>query len=75
METALGQQGAGLMTSCSEAKVFAAVEAAVAQGLAAWAPEHHGRSEIVGSHSCKALCITQYPQGIVWLGTDRLSSA
>ena len=47
VEAALGQQGAGLMTSCNEAKVFAAVETAVVQGLAAWAPEQHGGPKIV----------------------------
>ena len=61
VEAGLGQQGAGLMTSCSEAKVFAAVETAVAQGLAAWAPEHHGGAGMLDCHSCKALYIAQYP--------------
>ena len=53
VEAALEQQGAGLMTSCSEAKVFAAVETAVAQGLAAWAPEQHGGPEMLIATAAK----------------------
>ena len=64
VEAALGQQGAGLMTSCSEAKVFAAVEMAVAQGLAVWAPEHQGGPEDVDGLSCKTLYSIQHPQGM-----------